>query len=173
MNGFKLFTLGGRMKSVVAVLSVLLFVGLVSAQNKPPMPAGSPQDTMLQDRNARDREAGPMCSQEKRMFSQGKEHGFGCCPGMMGPGNGAPQFAGPWMGHQGFMGRHCPMHRHLFLLLLLIGGIVNILLTIIVSLDMARNNRFNGLWIPVLLIAGIPGSAIYALFRIGDKIQCK
>jgi hypothetical protein len=38
---------------------------------------------------------------------------------------------------------------------------------------MARNGRFNGLWIPVLLIAGIPGAVIYALFRIGDKIQCK
>jgi ABC-type multidrug transport system permease subunit len=52
-------------------------------------------------------------------------------------------------------------------------AVLNILLTIIVSLDMARNGRFNGLWIPVLLIAGIPGSIIYALFRIGEKMPCK
>jgi len=52
-------------------------------------------------------------------------------------------------------------------------GIVNLLLTVIVSMDMAREGRFNGLWIPLLLIAGVPTSIIYALFRIGDKLQGK
>jgi hypothetical protein len=46
--------------------------------------------------------------------------------------------------------------------------VINVLLTIIVWMDMARRSRFVGLWIPVLLIAGIPGTALYALFRIGD-----
>jgi p-aminobenzoyl-glutamate transporter AbgT len=63
---------------------------------------------------------------------------------------------------------------HAFFKLLLLGFIlINILLTIIVSLDMARIGRFNGLWIPVVLLAGIPASMIYALFRIGDRIPCK
>ncbi len=166
------------MKSIVAVLSVLLFTSLALAQDKPPAPAGSPQDTILQGRNAPDREAGPMsmCPHGKRLFG----HGMNFKPDMMGPGCGAAQFADMGKGNR-HMGRPCFMHYppppfffvHLFLLLLLIGGIVNIFLTIIVSLDMARNGRFNGLWIPVLLLIGIPGSAIYALFRIGDKIQCK
>jgi hypothetical protein len=50
---------------------------------------------------------------------------------------------------------------------------LNILLTVLVSLDMKNRNKFNGLWIPLLLIAGIPVSVIYALFRIGDAIQQK
>jgi hypothetical protein len=147
------------MKSVVSVLSVLLFVSLVPAQDKPPAPAGSPHDTIQQGKNAPDRERDMMA------------------PDMMGPGCWAAQCAD--MGKENWpRGRPCFMHcppppfffAHAFLLLLLV---VNILLTIIVSLDMARSGRFNGLWIPVLLLAGIPGSAIYALFRIGDKIQCK
>ena len=75
---------------------------------------------------------------------------------------------------------HPRMHfffvRHLFhlgLLAFFVLGIINILLTIIVSLDMARIGRFNGLWIPVILLAGIPGSIIYALFRISDTIVIK
>jgi hypothetical protein len=51
--------------------------------------------------------------------------------------------------------------------------LINILLTILVSLDMARRRQFNGLWIPVLLLMGIPGTGLYALFRIGDNIFAK
>ena len=50
---------------------------------------------------------------------------------------------------------------------------VNILLTVLVSLDMKKRNRFNGLWIPPLLLAGIPVSIIYALFRLGDMLQAQ
>jgi hypothetical protein len=50
---------------------------------------------------------------------------------------------------------------------------VNILLTILVTQDMKRRASFNGLWIPLLLIAGIPTSIIYGLFRIGDLIKGK
>jgi hypothetical protein len=56
---------------------------------------------------------------------------------------------------------------------LLVVFVVNILLTILVSFDMARKQQFNGLWIPVLLLAGIPGTCLYALFRIGDNIKAK
>ena len=50
---------------------------------------------------------------------------------------------------------------------------INILLTVLVWLDMMRRNQFNGLWIPVLLLMGIPGTGLYALFRIGDAIMAK
>jgi hypothetical protein len=77
----------------------------------------------------------------------------------------------------GMMGR-MPGHFCMFpifcaIMFLSVMGIINILLTIIVSLDMVRNKRFNGLWVPVLLLAGIPGTALYALFRIGDNVKVK
>jgi hypothetical protein len=50
-------------------------------------------------------------------------------------------------------------------------GIINVLLTIMVSVDMARIGKFNGLWVAITLLAGIPGTGIYALFRIGDAIE--
>ncbi len=168
------------MKSVVAVLSVLLFTSLALAQDKPPAPAGSPQDTMLQEKNAPDRETGPMslCPHQKRLFPG---HGMNFRPDMMGPGPGFAEMekgnrhpSGPcFMHHPPRCCFFMPVICKLLFLGLMLYAVLNILLTIIVSLDMARNNRFNGLWIPVLLLAGIPGSAIYALFRIGDKIQCK
>jgi hypothetical protein len=49
--------------------------------------------------------------------------------------------------------------------------LVNIVLTILVSLDMAQRHAFVGLWVPVLLLVGVPGTALYALFRIGDLIR--
>ena len=67
--------------------------------------------------------------------------------------------------------RHPPFcHRGLFLGFLLAMVLVNILLTVLVSMDMAALGRFNALWIPVLLLCGIPGTALYALFRIGDQM---
>jgi hypothetical protein len=166
------------MKSFVTVLSVLLFASFVSAQNPPPAPAGIPRhDTMQMGKNCPDGEAGQMsmCPHGKRMFPG---HGMNFRPDMMQPGCCEPGFAGMEKGNRHMWGPCC-MHHHAFFMhallkLLLLGFIlINILLTIIVSLDMARSGRFNGLWIPVLLIAGIPGSAIYALFRIGDKLPCK
>ena len=167
------------MRSIVSVLSVLLFVSLVPAQNKPQAPANNPkQDTV---RQMQERDAAPMYPHEKR-FLNGQ--GFHSRPDMMQPGCGEP---GPgcaemrgWNRFQGgpqFMNQcqQCRHHgMHGFLKLLFLGMfILNILLTVIVSLDMTRGGRFNGLWIPAVLIAGIPVSAIYALFRIGDKIQSK
>ena len=50
---------------------------------------------------------------------------------------------------------------------------INILLTVLVWRDMMRRSRFNGLWIPVLLLMGVPGTGLYALFRIGDAVAEK
>lgn len=163
------------MRSIVSVLSVLLLVSLVPAQNKPQAPVNYPkQDTVQQ------RDAAPMYPHEKRFFNG---QGFHSRPDMMqpgcGPGPGSAEMRGcnRFQGGPQFMNQcqQCQHHRmHGFLKLLFLGMfILNILLTVIVSLDMTRGGRFNGLWIPALLIAGIPVSAIYALFRIGDKIQSK
>jgi len=179
------------MKSVVTVLSVLLFVGVVAAQNPPPAPASqNPHDSMQQSMNCPGMGTAPMAG------PMGK-----CCPGSgkqmfpghginfrqdMEPGCSATQCPGFGMGPMrmgGPRGMRCchpfPFHRAppiccaILFLGILLWSIINILLTIIISLDMTKNGRFNGLWIPVLLIAGIPGSIIYALFRIGDKMPCK
>lgn len=50
-------------------------------------------------------------------------------------------------------------------------AVLNLLLTILVILDMTKTKRFNGLWIPLVLIVGIPCTALYALFRIGDNVK--
>jgi hypothetical protein len=171
------------MKSFVTVLSVLLFVSIVSAQNTPAAPAGSPHhDTMQMGKNAPDGEVDPMtmCQRGgKRMFPG---HGMNFKQDKMEPGCvGAPcHWFGKAHGPRGM--RCCPLFPpfcapQICCAILFIGillcGIINVILTIIVSLDMTKNGRFNGLWIPVVLIAGIPGSIIYALFRIGDKLPCK
>jgi hypothetical protein len=162
------------MKLGLTVLTAMLFAGIVYAQDPPQTATGSTQDSIQIGKNAPDR---AMYSHEKRLF-QG--HGFNFRPGMMQPGCNVPEFAGmekgncPMWGPSRFMHHHHACCGYAFFKLLLLGFIlINILLTIIVSLDMARIGRFNGLWIPVVLLAGIPGSIIYALFRIGDRIPCK
>ncbi len=67
--------------------------------------------------------------------------------------------------------RHMMFHRGLFFAFLLVMALVNILLTVLVCVDMAALGRFNALWVPVLLLFGIAGTALYALFRIGDQIK--
>jgi hypothetical protein len=128
-------------------------------------------------KNAPDGEADRMvvCPHGKRLF---RGHGFNSKPNMMQPGRSGQEFAGKEKGNRHMWGprfmHHHTFFMHAFLKLLLLGFVlINILLTIIVSLDMARSGRFNGLWIPVVLLAGIPASMIYALFRIGDRIPCK
>jgi hypothetical protein len=167
------------MRSIVSVLSVLLFVSLVPAQNKPQAPVNNPKRDTVQQ--MQDREAAPMYPHEKRFLNSQGFHSRSSMmqPGYMGPGPGCAEMrggnrfqGGPYFMNQCQQCRHFPMHGF-FKLLFLGMFILNILLTIIVSLDMTRDGRFNGLWIPVVLIAGIPGSIIYALFRLGDKIQSK
>jgi hypothetical protein len=83
-------------------------------------------------------------------------------------GNGGADFLLPPPGH------HPPFLFHYsFIVLGLVLLTINVLLTIIATLDMIKSKRFNGVWIPVVLIAGLPGAAIYALFRIGDIQQYK
>jgi hypothetical protein len=168
------------MKSLVAALSVLLFAGTISAQNPSPVPTGaSHHDSMLMKKNAPDGDAGPMAMCQhggKRLFpghgmnfSQDSKAAECCAMQSQGIGKTHRMMCGP-------RSMRCcppPLCCGILFLGILLWGIINILLTIIVSLDMTKSGRFNGLWIPLLLIAGIPVSIIYALFRIGDKIPCK
>jgi hypothetical protein len=174
------------MKTVIMALSVLTIVGFTLAQARPaPEAAVKEKDTAQHCMAAPDKCCMPMCPHEGPGF-QG-ERGGGFRPGpdraMRHPGMGPGCGNGPG-GELGMDQRpparpfffHCPPPpRGAFpfgLILLLLLGTMNILLTVIVSADMTRGRRFNGLWIPVLLIAGIPGAAIYALFRIGDRLPC-
>jgi hypothetical protein len=107
--------------------------------------------------------------------------GKGAPPCMAGRPEGKPCYMGsearsPRM-QRGERG-HWPIHScralkavgGMMFLGMLLCAAVNILLTILVTVDMARLGRFNGIWIPILLVAGLPGSVIYALFRIGDNL---
>ena len=88
---------------------------------------------------------------------------------------------GAWHGMQGMrecmmpcwqnFGNHHMLLKGVFVFFLLAMALVNILLTILVCMDMARLGCFNALWIPILLLCGIGGTALYALFRIGDQIK--
>jgi hypothetical protein len=70
-----------------------------------------------------------------------------------------------------FMMRHPRAFRFCIAILLLVIALMNILLTIMVCMDMAKMAAFNAIWIPIVLILGIPGTGLYALFRIGDMIK--
>jgi hypothetical protein len=158
----------------------MLFASLVSAQSKPGTTAYGPKQDSVQQMQEKD--AAPM-NPDGRQFFNGHRFHFRetmmppMQPGCGGPGcsemRGGSRCEGrPFFMHHNMM-RHHPMMHRFFRLLMLMIVVVNILLTIIVSLDMVRMGRFNGLWLPVVLLVGIPGSMIYALFRIGDKIHAK
>ena len=71
-------------------------------------------------------------------------------------------------GHKILDRRHA---KKMMCAMLMFMAIINILLTILVTQDMMKTKRFNGLWLPLLLMAGIPVTALYALFRIGDNVK--
>jgi len=165
------------MKYTCLALAVLLFTGISGAQNKmpAPVPANHP-DSVMQGKCVAESQQGQHGWFHHRMMygSQGMENKEPC---MMGQRENEPRFGmmnnEKWQ-HGRFMNFMARPHHHNCLFhcaLLLFLGIINILLTIIVALDMARNKCFNGVWIPLMLLAGIPCSLIYALFRIGDRIQ--
>ena len=168
------------MRSLMFVPLVVVWVGfsVAAADVKPPAPAmkgvemkGSDSSMMAKcvatEKNCPEKAGGRCCAERGSAWgdrgSMGRQF-----PGFVPMNPNEPN----WRMHAmaGMSPRHMMMvHKffHLFIFLILV---VNILLTILVSLDMAKRAKFNGLWIPILLIVGIPGTAIYALFRIGDSI---
>ena len=78
----------------------------------------------------------------------------------------------PWIGngdhgHDDDGGRYHRRWKGLCAGLLVLLGVVHLLLAILVGQDLSRS-KMSGLWIVVALLAGLPGSAVYALFRIGN-----
>jgi len=154
-----------RMMTIVSALVVGTWMSLAAAQA--PAAAPAPMHDSIQ------KAAPGMCPRmagHEFGMQQGACPGHGNCAGM---GPCAMFQNGPACGFQPM----CPMHprfmmmgRKIFRAGILALLIVNILITILVGLDMAKRSRFNGLWIPILLIAGIPGSIIYSLFRLGDIV---
>jgi hypothetical protein len=155
-----------------SMVVVLFFAGLAFAEMKPAVPA-SAEDSITQAQGCVGHENAQMGKDWGPGF---RHHPMGeRCPGQMGA------FGNPGCCPAPFMMQHRPFHRMMHLkivaCILFLGVLflatVNILLTVLVTLDMKKRAAFNGLWIPLLLIAGIPASVIYALFRIGDTIQKK
>lgn len=74
------------------------------------------------------------------------------------------------------MGPKCPMMRrghhgpliHLFAMAMFVCGLIHILLAVWVCQDLRKRNTGSGIWIVVSLLAGIPGTLLYLLSRIGD-----
>ena len=145
-------------------MAVMIFAtALVTLSFSQPKPAALPGDSTQTAVTAPAPASACMNSQMAGM------PGTSCGPGFCMPnGRFAPGMAAPM----------CRPFRRLMLLpffflgcMLLAMFIVNILLTILVCIDMSQLGRFNGLWIPILLLFGIPGTGIYALFRIGDNVK--
>ena len=168
------------MKRILCMLIITAVASAALPQAKPvPMPKAAMHDTMQMGEKGLAKDSERLSLHERQLgleeragkFALDKEryeHNFKEEMEEMG-GPGRP--CGMGMYHARF-----PMHgmylKHVVMGFIFCTAmlIINILLTILVSLDMAKLNRFNGLWIPILLIAGIPATALYALFRIGDIV---
>lgn len=169
------------MKTTMCLCSILFLAAAVVSQNASSVTAKGAKDEVRQRAGA----AGTQDSKGKQPDGPGRLASPPCAIGE----HAGPEFGCPWKKakeegrlwkrHEEGKGRQLRYHRFLVLkafagmmfLGLIAYAAVNVLLTILVSIDMARLGRFNGLWIPILLLVGIPGTALYALFRIGDIMR--
>ena len=162
------------MKTIMSLMVMALMAAVLSGQTIAASPVVKGQDTLQQAKNLQNQQSPqfgwhergfpgfgkgrePMCANAGMRQNFGNPMPSSCCVFPMHP-----------MRMHGFAGKHL---FHLLFLGALLMGVIHILLTITVSLDMARIGRFNGLWVAVTLLAGIPGTAVYALSRIGDAID--
>jgi len=133
-------------------------VGRDSVQQMMPGPGGAAKGCSMAGHE------GMSCMKEKMM------PGPQCCPGGFMPGGFCMQdhrFMQPGC----FMSRHPKLFPVCIALFVIIMALLNILLTILVCADMAKLGAFKAIWIPIILLFGIPGTGLYALFRIGDMIK--
>ena len=164
------------MKSILGILMMVAIAGAAAAQAKGVMPKPAPHDTMQMEERALDRDAERLDIHKRQMELEEKAHRYAMEREQL------PENFREESREMGFPYRHWGMRpydfemRHWMFIrfCMTVCGLIlliNILLTILVSIDMAGLGRFNGLWIPVVLVVGIPGTAIYALFRIGDFVR--
>jgi hypothetical protein len=152
---------------MLSVLLLLAFVGFAIPQNAPmPAPDSMQRSTCMMMKDGKGQMMKwPMlgqCSGEMENAKCCQQMQIGACPnacrGPMFPKHRFAMFLAAKM-----------VFGILFLGMMLILT-VNILLTILVGQDMKKRGSFNGLWIPLLLIAGIPVSILYAIFRLGNAV---
>lgn len=150
---------------MLSVLLLLVSIGVATPQNAPmPAPDSMQRHPCMMMKDGKDQMMAPamlgQCTGEMANAKCCHHMQAGACPnacrGPMFPGHRFAMFLAAKM-----------VFGMLFLGMMLILT-VNILLTILVGRDMKKRGTFNGLWIPLLLIAGIPVSIVYAVFRLGD-----
>ena len=151
------------MAKLYALFTAALFAGLTLAADPAPDPAAASPGNMP-----------PGCPMMKQapdqpghgmMRGKGMMAGRGMCPMGMGDGSCRRALCGP----MGCFAPRCSACCVLTVLAVVL--LINLLLTILVVKDMSARGAVNGLWVPLLLIAGIPVTALYALFRIGDNMK--
>jgi hypothetical protein len=173
---------------MLSVLLLLVFIGVATPQNAPmPAPDSMQRHHCMMMKDGKDQmPASTMPGQCPGAMANAK-----CqmtAPPMLGKcaGEMENEKCGRHMQDGQCLGAACrspmfPGHRFaMFLVAKMVFGMLflgmmliltaNILLTILVCLDMKKRGAFNGLWIPLLLIAGIPVSIAYAIFRLGDMM---
>ncbi len=74
--------------------------------------------------------------------------------------------------HRG-SGHHKQEHGGFMCLIVLVMIIIRILSTIWVCRDLSQRKTGSGLWIPIVLLAGLFGLLVYAVTRLGDIQQAK
>ena len=69
------------------------------------------------------------------------------------------------------MAAQWPQHGHFRLMRMMMAGcaVLHILLAVWVYQDIRRRNAGSGIWIVIVLIAGLLGALVYAVARLGDK----
>ena len=160
------------MEKLLFVIAVLTLFSVFSASAAPTRQVAATTDTLMQKMNV------PPEKEEQSISGENEPmRGFKNAPWNKRRSSEAEEWH-HWRNEPMSAGMLWPSLRHpvffraAFLLICLsIVLLINILLTILVALDMAQRQQFNGLWIPILILAGIPGTALYALFRIGDMIR--
>jgi hypothetical protein len=152
---------------MLSVLLLLVFVGFATPQNAPiPAPDSMQRSACMMMKDGKGQtKAWPMLGQ-----CSGEMENAKCCQQMQA-GACSNACRGPMFpGHRFAMFLVAKMVFGMLFLGMMLILTVNILLTILIGLDMKKRGIFNGLWIPLLLIAGIPVSIVYAIFRLGDVV---
>ena len=159
------------MLKLYALFTAVLFAGLALAADPAPDPAAAPGGhppgcPMM--KQAQGESAPGMMAEHKGMGMEGK--GMRCGP--RGEGRGLCAHCPLGKGSRGWAcGPLGCCSTCCVLTVLAVVLLINLLLTILVVRDMSARGKVNGLWVPLLLIAGIPVTALYALFRIGDNLK--
>ncbi|MDD4871541.1 MAG: hypothetical protein PHR77_13370 [Kiritimatiellae bacterium] len=100
----------------------------------------------------------------------GKPDGCPCGLGINKPDGGRPQC--PGMAGLAGHGRHpAGHHRPCMGIFILVVAIIHILVAVWVSQDIRKRNSGSRIWVVLALLAGLVGTLVYAIVRLGDNKQ--